>query len=207
MTSPASNITPHDVLAEERGWDSSTQLLMRQSYGSVRNTREPGFTVTSGQHHLGSRTLGDFSARDVPSAKERAKLIGFKLEELPRFPPDFTERTRRRLVCEVVPPLFAKEMQRAVHQHIVETVASTRLQTRLTLLHNLSGGFRASLASALDGEAEASRGSFAAPTCTQFSPRLSSRAMALCPCGGPRAVFVETGDVTAASGGGRRFSE
>ena len=122
--------TPHDVLGEELGWGEE-QRWSRQSYGSVRSTREPGFTVTSGMHHVGAKTLGDFNTKNTPTATQRAKLIGFELNKLPVFPQGMSQGKRISLVGEVIPPLFAKALQRSMHHGHVNTMKETELRKRL----------------------------------------------------------------------------
>ena len=128
--SEAPSVTPHDVLASECGWGEELRFS-RQSYGSIRSTRQPGFTVTSGMHHVGSKTVGDMNASHVPSASMRAKLIGFDLEKLPKFPAHMPETRRRQLVSEVVPPLFAAALRSSVHSSLTLARASTQFHSNI----------------------------------------------------------------------------
>ena len=67
-------VTPHDVLAKDKGWGSE-QRFMRQSMGSVRSTRAQGFTVTSSTLHIGAPTLGDFNHEYNASSVDRAMQV------------------------------------------------------------------------------------------------------------------------------------
>ena len=120
-----------DVLGDRKGWKPDERRLMRQSYGSIRSVDEAGFTVTGGMHHIGNRTTGDAGLADVPSAEDRALLVGFDSAQLPVFPSSMSEGTRRGLVADVIPPLFARVMHDGVHSFIRTHLGMVQLNQRL----------------------------------------------------------------------------
>ena len=93
-----------DALAAKKGWKKGELRWQMGSWGQRKPITKPAYTVTSGQHFMGSETLGGFNVTHIPNSDDRATLQGMPPI---KFPVSMAETTRRYHVAAAVPPPFA----------------------------------------------------------------------------------------------------
>ena len=107
-------LTVREALETYKDWPPRAVVYMMNSFGSVRTIDAPAFTITGGSHQLGASQPDGFGPEYQMTWQERALIQGVDQPAKLRFPPKSTEKFRRQLVANMVPPPFAVEMALAV---------------------------------------------------------------------------------------------
>ena len=119
--------TVRRTLAERKGWprqpDSSSHRI-RNSYANERSVDDVAFTITSGRHQAGACHNESWTPAHELDWIDRAMLQGvLDPANSCRFAPGTTERNKRRMVANMVPPPFGRCLQQAVDSHLQSSKA------------------------------------------------------------------------------------
>ena len=128
--------TLHEVLGPHKGWHPTEELLQKDAWSDHKTTHAPSYVVTGGAQYAGAKRLGDFSVQHLLDWRDKAVIQSFTEPRQLTFPTGAGEQAKKRMVGNMVPPAFAKQLCLAACEEIQSNIVERQFDLRVMRMEN-----------------------------------------------------------------------